>query len=106
MKPYKPYKDSSRSANATPLKEAIEAMLKAYKIEHKISETFIISSWEKIMGASIAARTGKIFIRNKILYAEINSSALKQDLSMAKQKMIDLLNKSAGSIIITDVVIK
>lgn len=96
--------DTYRNANASPLKEAIESMLKAYRIDYKFNETLLITNWEQIMGKTIANRTGKIFIRSKVLYAEITSSALKQDLNMSKAKMIALLNEAAKVEVINDIV--
>lgn len=95
---------SYRKSQATPLKEAIEGMLKAYKIDYKYNETALLNSWEEVMGKTISSRTTKLYIRNKILYVELSSAPLKNDLSLSKAKVIELLNKNLEKEIITDVV--
>lgn len=95
---------SKRKAEISPLKEAIEDMLKSFRIDKKLNETSIIESWEKLMGKSIAARTSKLFIKNKKLYVTLSSAPLKQELSMSKTKMMDLLNKDFNETVIEDIV--
>lgn len=104
QKKYTPH--SYRNATATPLKEAIEGMFKAYHLDFKFNETLLLSCWAETMGTTIASRTTKLYIRNKILYAELSSAALKNDLNLSKAKVVALLNKAAGAEVLTDVVFK
>jgi len=96
--------DTRRNASATPLKEAIEEMFRAYKLDFKFNETHLLTYWTEIMGKTIATRTTKLTIRNKVLYVQLTSAALKNDLNLSKTKVIALLNKAAGSEVLTDVV--
>jgi hypothetical protein len=95
---------NKRKAEISPLKEAIDEMLKAYKISGKVNETQIIESWEKLMGRSIASRTTDLKIRYKKLYVTLNSAPLRQELAMSKSKLIELLNKDFKEKVIEDVV--
>ena len=56
---------STRSKDNMSLKEAIESLMRVYKLQNKYDETYIIAHWEEIMGKPIAARTTKIFIKDK-----------------------------------------
>lgn len=93
-----------RKADISPLKEAIDEMLKAYRIKGKVDETQIIESWEKLMGKSIAARTTELKFRYKKLYVTLNSAPLRQELSMSKSKMIELLNKDFQEKVVEDII--
>ena len=101
---YKKYANNSRNATATPLKEAIESMFKAYNLDYKFNETLLLSCWKETMGNTIASRTTKLYIRNRILYAELSSAPLKNDLNLSKAKVVAMLNKAAGSEVLVDVV--
>jgi predicted nucleic acid-binding Zn ribbon protein len=105
MGPYKKKNDpaNKRNADVSPLKEAIEAMLKTFHIDKKFYETQLIDNWEKIMGKPIAQRTTRLFINKGTLYVTLNSSALKQELAMSKTKMIKLLNESVPQAVIEDI---
>ena len=95
---------NKRKSEISPLKEAIDEMLKAYKINGKINETKVLESWEKLMGRSIAARTTDLKFRYKKLYITLNSAPLKQELVMSKSKLIELLNKDFAEKVVEDVI--
>jgi len=90
-KKYTP-EDSGRKSEATPLKEAFQDLLKTYQLEGKFKETQLISSWETIMGKTIAKRTGKIYIKDKKMFVEVTSAPLKHELNMSKSKVIEMFN--------------
>ena len=95
-----------RSSNQQPLKEVIEDYLAAFKLDTKLTEVKLVSSWERIMGRTISKHTQEIYIKNKILYLKLSSSVLKNELSFGKQKIIELLNKEAGAMVINEVVFR
>lgn len=97
---------SKRDSNEESLKSAIDRLLKVYRLDRKMSEVNIVNSWEKLMGKTIASRTEEIFILNKVLHVRLDSSVLREELSYAKSKIIELINAEAGQPIIEDVVLK
>lgn len=86
-----------------PIKEAIERLLKVYKLDTKMVELDAVKCWEEMMGSAIAKRTREIFINKKILYLKLNSAPLKEELKMSKTLIITRLNERMGKEIITDV---
>ena len=81
-------------------------MLKAFKIEDRFHESNLVNSWEKVMGAPIAKRTSKLYIREKKLYVHLTSAPLKHELSMSRDKILVLLTKEFGESVINEVIIK
>ena len=96
-------KAEKRKAETNSLKNAIEDLLKTYKIKDKFDENKLIANWEQIMGTPIANRTGKIHIKNKVLYAQINSPALRQELNISKQKVMEVIYEHIDKDLIVDV---
>lgn len=90
--------------NENTLKEAINEMLKAYQLEGKLKEVNILASWGRIMGPMIAKHTQNIYIKNQKLFIQVDSPALKSELSLSKHKIIEVLNKEAGKELVTEVV--
>jgi predicted nucleic acid-binding Zn ribbon protein len=84
--------------------QAIRDLLNSYKLTNKFDEATLISSWERIAGKPIAKRTKKIYIRNKVLFVELDSPSMKHDFSLHKAQVLDLFKKEFGSNIITDIV--
>lgn len=94
----------ARSTKSLPLKDAIDAFLNSFNLQSKFDESYLVTYWEKIMGASIAKRTEKIYIKNGTLFLQISSAPLRQELLLAKTKLISLLNTEIGKDIISEVV--
>lgn len=101
-----PHKDKfPRKSDASPLKEAIEEMLNTFDLKRKYTETQIVHSWDKLMGPTIANRTEKIFISKKKLYIKLTSAPLKQELSMSKNKIIEIFEKEFGKGVIEEIIL-
>ncbi|HLP12469.1 MAG TPA: DUF721 domain-containing protein [Flavobacteriales bacterium] len=97
---------TKRKSNEMPIKEAIDRLLKVYKLDDKMVELDAVKCWEEMMGAAIAKRTREIFIAKKVLYLKLNSAPLKEELLMSKSLIIQRLNERMGKEVITDVFFK
>lgn len=95
---------NARRPGVSTLKEAIGDLLNAYQLRGKFNETYLVTYWERLMGTGIASRTSRIFINNKKLYIQIDSAPLKNELAMAKSKLIDLLNREVGEVVVEEVI--
>ncbi|HEX8549803.1 MAG TPA: DUF721 domain-containing protein [Cytophagaceae bacterium] len=93
-----------RNKDTSTLKDCIDKMIDVYRLRQKYNETSIITSWGKVMGAAIASRTLKVFIRDKKLYVKLSSSPLRNELSMSRSKIIELLNKDFEKRVIEEVI--
>ena len=69
--------------NQQTIGEAINEMLRVFGLQQKLDETKLISSWEKVMGKTIAKHTTRLYISKKKLFIHLNSSAARQTLSVA-----------------------
>lgn len=95
-----------RNNNELKLKDAVDVFLKAYRLKTKFDETAIKSSWEKLMGKTIAKYTNKIYVKDKRLYIMLDSSVLKEELTYHKSIIIAKVNNEIGEKFIEDVIIK
>jgi len=96
-------KQKAKKSEST-LKNAFEEMLQTYRLKEKFSEKSLISSWERLMGKTITSRTEKLFIKDKTLFVELNSAALKHELNSSKDKILKIFEEEFGSRIIEDIV--
>ncbi len=93
----------SRMSNNQTIKEVIEELIAAYRIGDKLNETKVIGLWDQVVGKMIARETTHLYIKNKILYVKLNSPALRQELGYARTKLLKMLNKAAGTEVISDI---
>jgi len=99
-----PYGKSSKKSEVKPIKQAIQSLLKSYQIDRKFNYATIINDWEKLMGKTVANRTGRIFIKEQKLYVEIQSASLKSDMYYSKKQIIEIINEHIGQEVIKEVV--
>jgi predicted nucleic acid-binding Zn ribbon protein len=92
--------------NEHSLKDAIDKLLKTYKLDDRIAERRLVSSWESVMGAMIAKHTTDIYINHQQLFVTLDSSALRNELSLAKSKIVKMLNEAVGRNVINEVILK
>jgi predicted nucleic acid-binding Zn ribbon protein len=95
-----------KSSNEQPIKNVIDDLLNLYGIREKYNEYKINTNWEKMMGKMIAKHTVRIYVSKKIMYVNLDSAALRQELSFAKKKIIDKLNKIMGEHVVDEIVFK
>ena len=103
FKPYKP-KYSTRKADTQPIKEGIQELLKAYRLQGKITQTRVIEGWEKIMGKGIALKTKDMYFQDRKLFVTLTSASLKHELNMSKTKVLELINQEIGQDFLQEVV--
>lgn len=96
--------ENSRQADVVTLGEGIKALLKAYRIQGKLNEVTVVSSWERIMGKAVALKTKEVYVSNSKLFVRLTSAPLKHELVMAKTRVMELINAEVGETVIKEVV--
>ena len=95
-----------RRSKTISLAEALEDYIAEMKIGSKLKEAGAVTSWESIVGKAIATRTTKIYIKDTKLYVHLNSSVVRNELMMIREAIRERINREAGSLIITDIVLR
>jgi predicted nucleic acid-binding Zn ribbon protein len=85
--------------------EAIRQLLKEYHLKPKFDEASVVASWERIVGKPVAKRTKRIYIRNKVLFIELDSPAMKSDLSFHKNQLLKTLEAEFGKEVLKEIVL-
>src|SRR5260221_5536324 len=76
--------------------QAIQQLLSEFHIKSKFDEANLVASWERLVGKPIAKRTKKVFVRNKVVFVELESPSMKHDLQLHKTKILMILRKEFG----------
>ena len=90
--------------NDKSLKDAIEQMLKVYKLKRRFDETSLVALWPEMMGTAIANRTKLIYVRDRKLFVKLESSVIKNELMMIRTQIVDKMNERAGEKVIDEIV--
>jgi predicted nucleic acid-binding Zn ribbon protein len=95
---------TSRKKEATPLQEAIQELLSAYRLKDKFDERVVIQAWPEMMGQTVAKRTSSLFVKDKKLFVKLSSSPVKKELMMNRSKVMAIIEKQFGKGIIEELV--
>ncbi len=90
--------------NAIHISQAIQELLKSHRLKPKFDEANLVVSWERVVGKAIAKRTKKVYVRNKVLFVELQSPSMKHDLSYHKTQMLDLFRKEFGDDVVSEII--
>jgi len=86
------------------LKSVLKLMFSEMNIDKRFLETQVYGIWENVVGRSIARRTLNLRVQNGILYVNVDSAVLRNELLYAKIRLIRLLNSKLSSEIINDII--
>lgn len=95
-----------RRNNAESIGDLIRKYLRHEGLETPLNEKRLIDAWSEILGPSITSYTRNIYIRNQILYVQLNSAPLRQELMMGREKLVRSLNKHVGATVITNIIFR
>ena len=94
-----------RNASTTTIGDSIKRFFELNHTKQKFDETQLIVSWQKVLGKTIARNTKKIFIKNRVLFVELQSAPLKHRLNASKDKIKQLFRDELKADIIDEIVI-
>ncbi len=94
-----------KRSNTQPLKAVIQEYIDALKISQKLREVSLVSSWERVVGRTIAQATKDIYIKDRKLFVVLNSSVIRNELLMIKTPLAERLNQEVGADVIDELVL-
>lgn len=94
---------STRNTGNLSVGQAIDKLISLYKLEGKLNEVAIQDVWEDLLGKPIALRTTEIYIKKNILFLKIESAPLKNELWLAKDKLLERLNQKLGNTLLKEI---
>lgn len=85
------------------MKDAMQSYLKALGIDQKMHEASVLAQWGELMGDAVDKRTEKKYIKDRVLYIELNSSVMRDELMYKRTEIIRKVNALSGYDIIDDI---
>lgn len=85
------------------LESLIQQFMRQQGLETPLNEYRAVQAWPDIVGPAIARYTGQIFIRNSILYVQIRSAALRENLTHQRTLLAQRVNSQVGAQVIHEI---
>jgi predicted nucleic acid-binding Zn ribbon protein len=84
--------------------QAIRDLLNSYNLSSRFDEANLLNSWERLVGAPIARRTRKLYIKNSVLFVEFDSPSMRHDFEFHRAYVLEVFKKEFGAGIISNIV--
>lgn len=93
-----------RKHDTFKIDKVMKDFLQENNIEDKYEAVQVVAAWPKVMGEAINKRTIELYVKQKKLYAKLNSAPLKHQLYLGKDSIIKNYKEHFGKEVIIDIV--
>lgn len=95
-----------RTNNTESLKSIIENVLKEQNLVEPLNDKRAEDAWRKIAGSTFQKYTTAVQAKKGILYINLSSSVVRNELMMAKKFILKNLNEELDGEIVRDIIFR
>ncbi len=88
------------------ISEALKEFVETNKLQSGLDKIDVAHAWENLMGNGVNNYTTAIKLVRDVLYVQLSSSVLREELSYGKEKIIAMLNEALGKDLIKKLVLR
>ena len=92
-----------RRKKVEPVGNVISMLLRETGLETPLNESRAVNAWPLIVGGHIAKSTRNIRIYNQMMFVEVSSPALRNNLFMQRAILIKKINDFVKARVISDI---
>jgi DNA-binding XRE family transcriptional regulator len=93
-----------RQSKSEKLGEIVNQILRLNGLETPLNQYRVIEVWKNTIGKSFEKYTENIFIKNQTLYIKLNSSTVRNELSMHQKTLTERINSEVKAQVIANIV--
>jgi hypothetical protein len=97
---------SKRQNEYLKISDVLKDFVETNKLQVGLDKVNVRDAWENIMGNGVNHYTTAIKLDRNILYVQLSSSVLREELSYGKEKIITMLNEALGKEVIKKLVLR
>jgi len=88
------------------LREALREFLSDNHLQDGLNKVDVKDAWRSQMGNGVNHYTTNVQLKRDILYVDLSSSVLRQELSYGKEKIIKILNEYLEKQLIKKIILR
>ncbi|MCH8546341.1 MAG: DUF721 domain-containing protein [Cryomorphaceae bacterium] len=93
-------------SNLKGISQIVKQIIRENGWEDKMEKQKLYIAWDEVMGPAVAKRTESIILQGRKLVINIDSAPLKHELTMQRNRIIELLREHTGKDMVDIVVIR
>jgi predicted nucleic acid-binding Zn ribbon protein len=95
-----------RKNNTQRLSEVLNDFIGTFNLEQKLREARVMNAWDEILGPAFSSHTQRMYIRDRILFVQVNSAVVRNELIMMRERLVKALNEKAGKKVIEQIIFR
>jgi hypothetical protein len=97
---------AKRLNNESSIGDVLKQIIQANKLQPGMDQVSVKEAWVSLMGNGVNSYTKNVVLKGNILYVELTSAVLREELSHGKSKIIAMINEELRRDIVKDVVLR
>ncbi|PVW13517.1 DUF721 domain-containing protein [Marixanthomonas spongiae] len=97
---------AKRNREESTLRDVIKDFIEANRLQQGLDRVSVKEAWHNVMGNAISKYTTTLKLEREVLYVQLSSSVLREELSYGKEKIIKLVNEELGKELIKKLVLR
>ena len=97
---------AKRKNDHMSISDALKEFVNDNKLQKGLDKVHVREVWNSQMGPAIQKYTTAIKLDRDVLYVQLSSSVLREELSYGKEKIVKMLNEELGRELIAKIVLR
>jgi hypothetical protein len=97
---------SKRHNEHVSISDALKEFVESNRLQSGLDKINVADAWVSVMGNGVNSYTNAVKLERNILYIQLSSSVLREELSYGKEKIIVMLNEALGKELIKKLILK
>lgn len=95
-----------RNNDNQPIEDILKAFVEKNNLQTGLDKVNVRDAWASLMGNGVNNYTTAIELKHGILYVQLSSSVLREELSYGNDKIVRMLNESIGKDVVKKLILR
>jgi hypothetical protein len=97
---------SKRLNNQSTVGDILKEIIQLNKLQPGMDQIDVKEAWKNLMGNGVNHYTKNVVLKGSILYVELSSAVLREELSHGKSKIVAMINEELQRNVVKEVVLR
>jgi hypothetical protein len=97
---------AKRLSNDSPVGDILKEIIQTNKLQPGMDQIAVAAAWKNLMGNGVNSYTRNLALKGNMLYVELTSAVLREELSYGKEKIISMINDELGREVVKEVILR
>ena len=97
---------AKRLNNDSTIGDVLKQIIQVNKLQPGIDQVSVKDAWKNLMGNGVNSYTRNITLKGSVLYVELTSSVLREELHYGRDKIVKMINEELKRDVVVSVILR